>query len=156
MIGFMLTKKIKRFRPSDYNGFDIIISEVYDDALDALKEEVQQYQPSRENELIVIEFARCDYQHALEQLGRGFIQKLIFSSLMPTLKRAFSVSMNVFNIHIPLMTILFRIKLLNAMINPTMSRPIFFYLKQHLRLMMRELGLLITQKTVMKEIFIIE
>lgn len=68
----------KRFRPSEYGGFDITISKVYDEALDTLKEEVLQYQPSRENELIIIEFARCDYQHALEQLGREFRQEAYF------------------------------------------------------------------------------
>ena len=68
----------KRFRPSEYTGFDVLIQKVYDEALAALKEEVLQYQPSRENELIIIEFARCDYQHALDQLGGEFIKDAYF------------------------------------------------------------------------------
>jgi adenylate kinase family enzyme len=68
----------KRFRPSEYGGFDITIPKVYDEALDALKEEVLQHQPSRMIELIVIEFARCDYQHALEQLGKEFRKEAYF------------------------------------------------------------------------------
>ena len=68
----------KRFRSSEYGGFEITIPKVYDEALETLKEEVLQYQPSRENELIIIEFARCDYQHALEQLGIEFRQEAYF------------------------------------------------------------------------------
>jgi adenylate kinase family enzyme len=68
----------KRFRPCEYGGFDITIPKVYDEALDALKEEVLQHKPSKVNELIIIEFARCDYQHALEQLGREFRQEAYF------------------------------------------------------------------------------
>ena len=37
-----------------------------------------QYHPSRENELIIIEFARSDYQHALDQLGREFREEAYF------------------------------------------------------------------------------
>jgi adenylate kinase family enzyme len=68
----------ERFRPIEYGGFDILISEIYDEALEILKDEVLKYQSSRENELIIIEFARCDYKHALEQLGNGFIQNAYF------------------------------------------------------------------------------
>ncbi len=67
-----------KFRPREYGGFDILVPELYDEALQVLKCKVQEYEPSKENEFIIIEFARCDYQSALEQFGREFMQGAYF------------------------------------------------------------------------------
>lgn len=67
-----------KFRPREYGGFDILVPELYDEALQVLKRKVQEYEPSKENEFIIIEFARCDYQSALEQFGKEFMQEAYF------------------------------------------------------------------------------
>lgn len=61
-----------KFRPREYGGFDILAPELYDEALRELRREIQEHQ-SKENEFIIIEFARCDYQSALELFGKDFI-----------------------------------------------------------------------------------
>jgi len=67
-----------RFRPREYGGFDILVPDVYDEALQVLKRQVHKHTPSKENEFIIIEFARCDYQHALELFGKDFLQDAHF------------------------------------------------------------------------------
>lgn len=67
-----------RFRPREYGGFDILVPDVYDEALQVLKRRVHEHTPSRENEFMIIEFARCDYQHALEPFGKDFLQDAHF------------------------------------------------------------------------------
>jgi adenylate kinase family enzyme len=67
-----------RFRPREYGGFDILVPDVYDEALQVLKRQVHEHTPSRENEFIIIEFARCDYRNALESFGKDFLQDAHF------------------------------------------------------------------------------
>ncbi len=66
------------FRPREYGGFDILVPDVYDEALQVLKRQVHEHTPSRENEFIIIEFARCDYRNALESFGKDFLQDAHF------------------------------------------------------------------------------
>jgi adenylate kinase family enzyme len=75
---FRADSEHKRFRPREYDGFDILDPDIYDEALRVLKCEVQKYKPSTENGFVIIEFARCDYRNALEEFGRGFMQDAYF------------------------------------------------------------------------------
>lgn len=75
---FQADTEYARFRPREYGGFDILDSNVYDEALQVLKRRVHERTPSRENQFIIIEFARCDYQHALESFGKNFLQDAYF------------------------------------------------------------------------------
>ena len=83
---FRADKEHITFRPREYDGFDILVPEIYDEALKVLKREVQEHKPSGDNELIIIEFARCDYQHALELLGTDFIKNAYFLFLEADIK----------------------------------------------------------------------
>ena len=67
-----------KFRPREYDGFDILDPDIYDEALKVLKCKVQKYKPPTENGIVVIEFARCDYRNALEEFGKGFMQDAYF------------------------------------------------------------------------------
>ena len=67
-----------RFRPREYGGFDILVPDIYDEALQVLKRQVHEHAPSRENEFIIIEFARCDYRNTLEPFGKDFLQDAYF------------------------------------------------------------------------------
>jgi hypothetical protein len=75
---FHADSEFTRFRPREYGGFDILDPDIYDEALQVLKRQVHEHIPSRENEFIIIEFARCDYQNALELFGKDFLQDAHF------------------------------------------------------------------------------
>jgi len=75
---FHADQENKRFRPREYDGFDILDTKIYDEALRALKCEVQTYKPSTEHGFVIIECARCDYRNALEEFGNGFLQDAFF------------------------------------------------------------------------------
>lgn len=68
-----------RFRPSLYGGFDILDSDVYDEALSLMsiniKRELASPQPA---DLIVVDFARADYRSAFKILGENLIQNSYF------------------------------------------------------------------------------
>ena len=67
-----------RFRPREFGGFDILVPDAYDEALQVLKCQVHEHTPSRENEFMVIEFARCDYQNALKLFRKDLLQDAHF------------------------------------------------------------------------------
>ena len=55
----------KQFRSTDYDGFDVLDTTVFDTALKKLEEHILAIQDSEETQLMVIEFARDDYRVAL-------------------------------------------------------------------------------------------
>jgi thymidylate kinase len=65
------------FRPTEYKGFDILIPEVYDKVMEELIRKICEYKPS-ERELMMIDFARCDYSSSLALLGRELLQHAYF------------------------------------------------------------------------------
>jgi len=67
-----------KFRPREFGGFDILLPELYDEALQIMNHQIHEYELSKDNEFIIIEFARCDYQSALEQFRKDFIQSAYF------------------------------------------------------------------------------
>lgn len=81
----------KRFRPSEYEGFDVlghpyiykgfdvIDRPVFDEALKVLESDIHQSIPNiEENTLIIIEFARDDYDWAFQQFSQDFLQGAYF------------------------------------------------------------------------------
>jgi adenylate kinase family enzyme len=69
----------KQFRPSDHDGFDVLDTRVYDTALQSLEQKVNQYLLSVGQEgIILIEFARNDYQRAFQQFSASFLQDAYF------------------------------------------------------------------------------
>lgn len=79
-----------RFRPREYGGFDILVPAVYDEALQVLKRQVHEHTPSRENEFIIIEFARCDYRNRHPRRGATIIATAALSSSLTSQRRSVS------------------------------------------------------------------
>src|SRR5437660_5571620 len=73
----------RRFRPADHDGFDVLDFAMFDEALQILEERVKKAsQESAENQIVLVEFARNDYQKAFEQFH---------SFLRPNLSSAFFI-----------------------------------------------------------------
>ena len=69
----------KQFKPADRGGFDIIDLTVFDTALKMLEKATQQYiLPTIPEGIILIEFARNDYQKAFQQFNQDFLQDAYF------------------------------------------------------------------------------
>lgn len=62
---FLADNECKQFKPADLGGFDILDLTAFDTALKVLEQEVNQYFISaKSDEIILIEFARNDYEKA--------------------------------------------------------------------------------------------
>ncbi len=76
---FLADSEHKQFRPADYGGFDVLDLTAFDIALQRLEQEVKAHILSENSdELIVIEFARNDYQKAFRQFSSAFLQDAYF------------------------------------------------------------------------------
>lgn len=79
-------KRLGRFQKSEYSGFDVLDMKVVDEALETLEISVKKILGDEENcankpasdELITIEFARDDYQQALKNFDKTFLQDAYF------------------------------------------------------------------------------
>src|SRR5438105_3838095 len=68
-----------RFRPADYGGFEVVDFDAFDDVLTQVEELVQEYVSSSQHHgIVVIEFARRDYQEALKKFTPAFLQDSYF------------------------------------------------------------------------------
>ncbi len=66
-------------QPTTYTGFNVIDRLVLDEALEVLENNIHQHTfNAKENELIVIEFARDDYNWALQQFSQDFLRGAYF------------------------------------------------------------------------------
>lgn len=63
----------KQFQSIAYGGFDILDPSIRDRALEELKEEIQLSSSVNNNELILIEFSRCNYDLALRFFDEDFL-----------------------------------------------------------------------------------
>jgi adenylate kinase family enzyme len=71
--------KREQFRPAKHGGFDIIDLTVFDTALQRLEKVTKQYiLPTIPEGIILIEFARNDYQKAFQQFNQDFLQDAYF------------------------------------------------------------------------------
>jgi adenylate kinase family enzyme len=69
----------EKFKAADPNGFDVIDPKVLDIALQKLEKKVDTYMKSvLSHEFILIEFARDNYRHALNQFAGNFLRDTYF------------------------------------------------------------------------------
>jgi len=67
----------QRFKPSVYGGFDVLDFSVLDVALQSVEAKACLYMPSSKK-LLLLEFARDNYQSALKQFQPAFLQDAYF------------------------------------------------------------------------------
>ncbi|HLQ30619.1 MAG TPA: hypothetical protein VK140_15405 [Ktedonobacteraceae bacterium] len=81
------TKDIEhqRFSRTEYGGFDVLVPEIYDLAIKELIRKIREHKPS-EHELMIIDFARCDYSNSLALLGKDLLQPAYFLFLKADLE----------------------------------------------------------------------
>jgi hypothetical protein len=80
----------RRFKPADSGGFDVLDLKVFDEALQALEQEVNMYSDSlkpEEKKLVLIEFSRNNYEHAFQQFNKSFLTDAYFLYLDTELER---------------------------------------------------------------------
>jgi len=71
--------KKRQFKPAEFGGFDVLDLTVFDIALKKLEQEVNRHISStKSEELLLIEFARNDYQKAFHQFSDEFLQDAYF------------------------------------------------------------------------------
>ena len=71
----------KQFKAACHGGFDVIDFTVIDTALQRLEQEVNQHLSSakpKQQEIVLIEFARNNYQKAFQQFNQDFLQDAYF------------------------------------------------------------------------------
>jgi len=65
----------KRFRPTEYNGFEVLDPLVFEEAFRRLKQKIQHFQHLSSKTLITIEFTSNNYLQALKVFGGEFLQE---------------------------------------------------------------------------------
>jgi len=76
---FLADTEHKQFRPADHGGFDALDLDVIDIALQRLEQKVNQHLlPAKQEEIVLVEFARNDYQGAFQQFSHEFLQDAHF------------------------------------------------------------------------------
>jgi|SRR6266478_5861526 len=60
------------FLPTEHAGFEVLVPEIYDLAIEELTRKICEHKPS-EHELMIIDFARWDYSSSLKLLGKDYI-----------------------------------------------------------------------------------
>src|SRR5258708_29146393 len=69
----------KRFRPCEQGGFDVLDVSAFDEALNTLGRDIDEYILNiKDNTFIVIEFARDNYEQAFKQFSPAFLQDAHF------------------------------------------------------------------------------
>src|SRR5579859_8151792 len=68
----------KKFRPAEYGGFDVLDFSVIDDALLQLERNVEEVYAQKGQKVIIIEFARDDYQKTLLKFHPDFLKDAYF------------------------------------------------------------------------------
>lgn len=70
----------RKFRPTEFGGFDVLDYSVFDTALEILENQVEEESDKTltSRKLITIEFARNDYQVALSKFTPAFLQDSYF------------------------------------------------------------------------------
>lgn len=66
-----------RFRPAKYKGFEVLDYQdyqVFDEAIVQLEDKVREEVSSNYNEIVTVEFARNNYQHAFSLFSGDFLQ----------------------------------------------------------------------------------
>ena len=63
----------QQFRPADYDGFDVLDTILFDTALKKLEANILAIPDAEKLQMVVIEFARDDYRHALQLFEPEFL-----------------------------------------------------------------------------------
>lgn len=74
---FEADTQYQKFHPSSCGGFDVKDFSVLDTALQAVEQEAERYLAD-ERKVLLLEFARNDYQHALSQFKPEFLRDAYF------------------------------------------------------------------------------
>ncbi len=82
---FQNDNKCQWFLPTEYGGFDILVPEIYDLAIEELTRKIREHKPSK-HELMIVDFARCDYSSSLKLLGKDLLQHAYFLFLKADLE----------------------------------------------------------------------
>lgn len=76
---FLADNECKQFKPADLGGFDVLDHTAFDTALKVLEQDVNQYFVSaKSDEIILVEFARNDYQKAFHLFSQVFLEDAYF------------------------------------------------------------------------------
>ncbi len=76
---FQLNEKLRKFQPREHEGFDVRDFSVLDDVLKELEKKIKfRYSEVRNEQLIVIEFARDYYGEALKLFSLNFLKDAYF------------------------------------------------------------------------------
>ncbi len=76
---FQADAKHEKFDLADHGGFEVLDMSVYDTALDELNRQAQDLtENAGENELVIVEFARCVYGEALKHFDDDVIRTAHF------------------------------------------------------------------------------
>ena len=79
---FRSDRQHKQFKPADHSGFDVLDVAVFDIALQRLEQEINEHLLSaKQEEIVLIEFARNDYLRAFQQFNDAFLQDAHFLHL---------------------------------------------------------------------------
>src|SRR5450759_821323 len=86
LLGMLLHEKLytnysedkRQFSETDHDGFDVRDFTVLDTALKELEKQVRLRCSPSKDEIIIIEFARDDYKHALKQFSANFLKDAYF------------------------------------------------------------------------------
>ncbi len=69
----------KQFKLAAYGGFDVLDFTVFDTALRKLEQKVKAYiSAAKQEEIVLIEFSRNDYEKAFQQFSQEFLQDAYF------------------------------------------------------------------------------
>jgi adenylate kinase family enzyme len=76
---FLAESEHKQFAPADHGGFDVLDLTARDVALQKLEQKVNQHPlPVKQEEIVLIEFARNDYLRAFQQFSDRFLHDAYF------------------------------------------------------------------------------
>jgi len=76
---FQLNEKLRKFQPREHEGFDVRDFSLLDDVLKELEKKIKfRYSEVRNEQPIVIEFARDDYGKALKLFSPNFLKDAYF------------------------------------------------------------------------------
>ncbi len=77
---------MRRFRPTEHDGFEVLDSSVFQIAIRALAQQVQSFHPATSRTLITIEFTSNNYRDALQLFDASLLQDARFLFLAADLK----------------------------------------------------------------------
>lgn len=75
---YISEKAQRRFRPTDYGGFEVLDPRVFEEALNSVRKKAIVSWRQSNYDLIIVEFARANYSVALQIFGKEFLHDAYF------------------------------------------------------------------------------